>query len=82
MEPGDHAIAVECDIVAKSRGELRIRLDSVEGPVELAGNGAHMDKVGYVGFNARWRIEAGEARTIGKLGHGILLRFCVFCMQD
>jgi hypothetical protein len=53
VEPRDHAIAIERDVIAQTRRELRIGLDAVKGSIEFGRDAAFMDKVGNVRLDPR-----------------------------
>jgi DNA-binding MarR family transcriptional regulator len=69
MEACDHAVAVERDVIAQSRRELRVGLDAIERAVEPRRNRALVRQIDDVGFDPRWRIETGEARRVREVGH-------------
>ena len=79
VEAGDHPVAVEGDIIAKPRGELRIGLDAVEGPVEFARDFASVDKIGNIRLNPRRRVETGKTGGIREMGHCILSFVGIVC---
>jgi hypothetical protein len=69
MEARDHAVAVECDVVAQARRELRVGLDSVKRAIQLGRNCALVHQIYNVGFNPRRRVETGEAWRVREVGH-------------
>lgn len=71
METADHAVAVEGNIVAQARRELRIGLDAVERFVEFAGDFTFMRQIGDVGLDPTRRVETGESRGLRKGRHCI-----------
>ena len=70
MKPGDHAVAVERDVVTESGRELRIRLNAVERTGHTGRYCAFMCQIGDVGFDPRRRVESGKCRCLWKMGHG------------
>ena len=79
MKPGDHPVAVEGDVIAQPRGELRIGLNPVESPVQFGGNGPGVGEIGNIRLDSRWRVEAGKAGGIRKMGHCILSFSGIVC---
>jgi hypothetical protein len=69
VEAGDHPVAVERDVVAEPRRELRVGLHAEERTVELARDFAGVLEVGDVRLDPARRVEAGEAGGVGKMGH-------------
>jgi hypothetical protein len=47
----NHSVAIERDIVAQARGELRVGLDPVKRAVERRWNRAFMDQAGDVALD-------------------------------
>ena len=70
VEPGDHAVAVERDVVAQARRKLRIGLHAVEGAVDIGGDVAvDHAQVAHVGLDPRRREISTEVARLGKF-HG------------
>src|SRR4029077_2814965 len=78
VEAGDHAVAVEGDIVAQSRRELRVRLYPEKRAIQLPGNCAFVRQIYNVGLDARGRVEAGKTGRPGKVGHCRSLSAAIF----
>ena len=69
MEPRDHAVAIEGDIVAQARRILRVGLYAVKCPVQFPWDGAPVSQTMNVGFDARRSVETREARRLGIFSH-------------
>jgi hypothetical protein len=69
VEAGDHAIAVEGNIIAQHRRKLRIGLHAEERAVQLGRNRALVLQVGNIGLHAAGGVETGETGGIGELRH-------------
>src|SRR5690606_10528964 len=69
MEAGDHPVAVEGNVIAEARRELRIRLHAIERAVQFAGNRAFVLQVGDVRLDPARSVEAGERGGLWEMGH-------------
>ncbi len=72
-ERGDHPVAVEPDVVAHARGELRIGVHPEEGAVDVLRDLAVHIQVGQVDLIAGRGHEALEVRGAGEMDHLSLL---------
>ncbi len=68
-ELADHAVAVEGDVVAQQRRELRVRLDAEEGAVDIGRHLAVDVQVVHIALDADRLEGAGEAGGVWELGH-------------
>ncbi len=68
-EHGDHAVAVEPDVVAETRGQLGIGRYPVEGAIDVRGDLALDFEVLQVHLEARGRVESCIAGARRELGH-------------
>jgi hypothetical protein len=82
VEPGDHPIAIEADVIAQTRGELRIGLNPVEGSAQFTGDFPGVDQVGNVSFDPRRRVETGKAGGIREMSHCILSFDRIVCSAN
>jgi hypothetical protein len=82
VKAGDHPVAIERNVIVQTRRELRVRLNTVKGAVQLRRDHTLMHQIGNIGFDSAWCVEASKAHRIGKIGHadGALSWLDSYCM--